>query len=204
KPIPPKVRTKAPEGAAAPPNLRSVATPIVAPPTEIRFVIPPPIVAAPVAGIGGDPSAGAADVPGPGTGSGGVGNGTGSGGQGNGGGGGGGSHARWVKGGIDPSDYPRRALEAHASGTVFLRFTVGTDGHVRGCAVTRSSGNAELDSTTCRLIERRFRYKPARDARGKAVAETIVGEHVWSFRDLEPLPPEEEPDGPDADPPRGA
>ena len=40
-----------------------------------------------------------------------------------------------------------------------------------GCEVVKSSGSAELDGTTCRLIERRFRYRPARDAQGRAIAE---------------------------------
>jgi protein TonB len=45
--------------------------------------------------------------------------------------------------------------------------------------VTRSSGSRELDSVTCRLIMQRFRYRPARDAEGRPIAETIAGEHVW-------------------------
>jgi protein TonB len=52
--------------------------------------------------------------------------------------------------------------------------------------VTRSSGSRALDSTTCRLIQSRFRYRPARDGAGKPIAETIRGEHSW---ELGPEPP---------------
>ena len=49
------------EGAASPPNLKAQATPVVAPPPVLRPP-PPPVAVAPVAGVGIDPSAGAAPV----------------------------------------------------------------------------------------------------------------------------------------------
>lgn len=183
-----RARPKDPEGAASPANLRATPTAIVAPKPEIRLP-PPPIVAAPAAGQGNAAAAGAADVLGPGTGSGGQGTGLGSGlrGTGTGGGNGGsGVRARWIRGRISEADYPRRALEAGIGGTVYLRFVVAPDGRVSDCAVTRSSGSPELDSTTCRLIMRRFRYRPARDAQGRAIADVVRGEHVW---EVGPEPP---------------
>ena len=68
EPVRPRSAREQKEGAAAPPNLKAVPTPVVAPPPEVRLAPPPPVIAAPVAGLGGDPSAGAAEVPGPGTG----------------------------------------------------------------------------------------------------------------------------------------
>lgn len=62
---------------------------------------------------------------------------------------------------------------------MFVRFTVGTDGRAGGCTVMRSSGNAELDATTCRLIERRFRFDPARDTQGRLVSDVKGWEQVW-------------------------
>jgi protein TonB len=184
-------KPKDPEGAAAPPNLKDTPTQIVAPPPEIRMPVPPPITAAPVAGLGNADSAGAAPIPGPGTGRGGQGTGLGSGTQGTGTGGGGGGagrgmRARWVSGSIGPSDYPDRAYRSRVGGTVHLRFVVAPTGRVSDCRVTRSSGSAELDSTTCRLIMRRFRYRPARDGLGRPIAETVVGQHDW---EVEPEPP---------------
>jgi protein TonB len=39
--------------------------------------------------------------------------------------------------------------------------TVGSDGRVTDCQVTSSSGSQELDQTTCTLITRRARFRPA-------------------------------------------
>jgi protein TonB len=171
------------EGAASPANLRDTPTQIVAPKPVIPLPVPPVIPVAPVAGQGNAEAAGAADVPGPGTGSGGVGTGLGSGmhGDGTGGGGGGGlaSKVRFISGRIGPDDYPPRVFDAGISGTVHLRFVVGTSGRVTDCAVTRSSGNAELDSTTCRLIKRRLRYRPATNAEGRPIPATVIGKHEW-------------------------
>ncbi|HYI40749.1 MAG TPA: energy transducer TonB [Allosphingosinicella sp.] len=184
-----KAKPKNAEGAASPANLRNTPTQIVAPPSEIRIPLPPIIPTAPVAGQGSAMAAGATNVPGPGTGSGGVGNGLGSGrfGDGTGGGGGGGgrgTRARWLSGRIGNSDY---TSDLTRDGVVYLRFTVAPSGRVSDCAVTRSSGNRALDALTCRLIVRRFRYRPARDSEGRPVASTITGEHLWY---AEPPPPD--------------
>jgi protein TonB len=196
-----KPRPSDPEGAASPANLRSTPTEIVAPKREIRLPVPPPLPAAPAAGTGSAAAAGAAPVPGPGTGAGGVGSGLGSGLNGNGtGGGGGGGLARpprLISGRIDNDDYPRRAYEAGVTGTVFVRFTVRADGRVSDCEIRRSSGSAELDRTTCRLIERRLRYRPARDSSGRPVAVTAQGQQAWEIAPEPPpvdVEPEEEED----------
>lgn len=198
-----KAKPKNAEGAASPANLRNTPTQIVAPPPEIRLPVPPPIPAAPVAGQGSAMAAGATNVPGPGTGSGGIGDGLGSGrfGNGTGGGGGGGgrgTRARWLSGGIDSSDYPDGDYRARRGGTVHLRFTVAPSGRVSDCAVTRSSGSRELDNVTCRLIIRRFRYRPARNAEGDPIPSSVVGEHVWEVAPEPPVrwiePDIEEPD----------
>ena len=187
-PPPPVERTAAPhtshrkrEGAASPPNLRAKATEIAAPVPAIRLDIPPPVIAAPTPFSGNDPTLGAAAVKGPGTGSGGQGQGTGSGGRGSGEGGGGddGTPPRWIKGHIHDSDYPRAAYEAGIGGSLYVRFTVGVDGRVGRCLVLESSGNADLDETTCRLIQQRMRYEPARDERGRPVPSQIEEGHEW-------------------------
>ena len=175
-PAPPRASHKK-AGKASPANLRAKPTEIVAP-KPVAPVPPPPVVAAPKAGPGTAPSAGAAPVPGPGTGAGGQGEGTGAGGDGD---GGGGTSLEWIKGEIKPSDYPHDALKAGASGTVYLSFVVGVEGRVTSCTVTRSSGNAELDSTTCRLIMERFRYRPTRDRHGRPVPDEVIGFHKWDL-----------------------
>jgi protein TonB len=180
---PPKADTAAEDGAASAPNLKARPTPVVAPPPLIRLKPPPVLRTAPKAAPlppGRDASAGNAAVVGPGTGAGGSGVGSGSGGSGTGaGGGGGGSRAERISGRLANEDYPRSALRAGAEGSVSVRYTVGTDGRVSGCTVTRSSGHSELDSTTCALIERRFRYRPARNSEGEPAPETVRKTFDW-------------------------
>jgi protein TonB len=188
-------RPKDPEGAASPANRKDTPTEVVAPVPEIVVPPPPSIAAAAVAGQGSAAAAGAAVVPGPGTGAGGIGTGLGSGLYGNGTGGGGGGRgvsARYLRGGINPRDYPRRAVERRAQGTTYLRFTILPNGRVRNCVVTRSSGHRDLDAATCPLLERSLRYRPARDASGRPVAETIRGQQDWQ---LGPEPPVREYEG---------
>lgn len=188
-----------PEGAASPPNLVSRATEIVAPEPIVALPVPPPIVSAPTAGHGLDPSSGNADVPGPGTGSGGVGQGTGSGARGGGAGGGGAGGAgdgrgmtppRRIRGRIRDSDYPPGLGEERIGGTVGVIYVVEPDGRATGCRITSSSGNGLLDETTCRLIEQRFRFDPSRDRAGRPVRSQIVENHEWVIEHLPPDPAE--------------
>lgn len=171
EPMPARVPSESEAGAAAPPALKAEPTPVVAPEPVVPFERVP-IAAAPVAGQGAAPTAGAASVPGPGTGAGGTGAGRGAGGTGAGPGSGGVvTRARLVRGRIRDSDYPHGAYRAGAQGQVFARLQIAADGSVTDCRVETSSGHPELDETTCRLIRRRFRFEPARDAQGNRVAD---------------------------------
>ena len=184
EPPPPPVAekpAKAPrrEGAAAPPNLTSRATDLVAP-RPVVPIVTPPLVTTLRAGPGSEPTSGNAPVLGPGTGSGGTGNGTGSGGAGNGeGGGGGGTAPRQIGGSISKRDYPRDLFAANIQGKVGVLYVVSPEGRVTDCEIEHSSGNAELDDATCDLIIQRFRFRPARDARGQPVESMIEENHTW-------------------------
>lgn len=74
-----------------------------------------------------------------------------------------------VRGLFSTDDYPSRALRNEEQGTVRARLTIDSRGRVSGCTITQSSGSAELDSTTCRLLERRARFDPATDSSGNKV-----------------------------------
>ncbi len=184
-------KPKDPEGAAAPPAKNNTPSEIVAP--KAKLPPPPPIQAAPVAGQGTAPKSGAATIDGPGTGRGGIGNGTGSGLSGNGSGGGGGgaaSEPEQVAGSIGNDDYPRAALVDRAQGIVEFSFTVLPDGRIANCRITRSSRNPALDTTTCRLALQRFRFRPARDSAGRAIASEVDGEQDWLMgREIETIEP---------------
>ena len=173
--------TQTEEGAAAPPSLKANPAPVVAPPTPLPA---PPVLATVPEKIpvpeGRDASAGVAAVDGTGSGTGGEGNGSGSGGSGTGSGGGGGREAERIGGRIDNKDYPRSALQARAQGNVAVRYTILPDGRVGGCTVVRSSGHPSLDEITCRLIEKRFRYRPALDASGRPRSATEYKSYDWS------------------------
>ncbi|RYD48600.1 MAG: TonB family protein, partial [Sphingomonadales bacterium] len=169
------------EGAAAPPNRESRATEVAAPPPVLP--VPPVMAAAPTPAQGSDTSSGAAPVAGPGTGAGGTGDGTGSGNAGNGPGGGGGTGFELLKGDLYDDDYPEWAQDAGISGTVYFLVTIGVNGRVSDCRITRSIGNARLDALTCQLVKRRFRFAPSRDARGKPYVDTMRGEQTWLNQD---------------------
>ena len=167
-----------PEGEAAPPALEARPSAILAPPPRVQ--VEQPVAAAPVAGPGAEATTGAAPVPGPGTGAGGGGAGTGSGGSGSGAGGGGAaSRPRLLSGRIVNADYPRAAYRARAEGTVTVSYWVGVDGRASRCRTVRSSGHAELDAATCRLVVERYRYEPARNAAGEAIPYLTGWQQRW-------------------------
>lgn len=88
-----------------------------------------------------------------------------------------GDAANWVS----SDDYPPAALRMGASGKVGVSLKVGPSGRVTNCAVTTSSGNADLDTTTCQLMMRRARYAPATDGKGTPVESTDDRVVVWSL-----------------------
>jgi protein TonB len=173
---PPVARARTTSGKAAPPAPHAASTDIVAPRNPAQT---PPVVVAPVAGLGLALAAGAAQS-GAGSGATGAGAGTGSG-DGGAGQGDGASDAELIKGRITDRDYPPDALAAGTEGLVGLRFTVAPDGRVSDCRVTRSIGDPALDALTCRLIVKRFRYRPALDGNGHPVAQVITGDHRWTI-----------------------
>lgn len=179
KPKPKPAESRKASGAASPKNIKSKATEIVAP--KLPPPIPPPVVAAPRPFMGNDASTGATQERGPGTGAGGFGNGTGSGGEGE--GEGDGTPPRWKSGKIRDSDFSaiardiRFAATGSASFQVSVVYTVQPNGRATDCTVTRASGNATFDQTTCRLIEERMRFKPMLDDTGRAVPSKMGEDH---------------------------
>lgn len=82
---------------------------------------------------------------------------------------------------ITTDDYPAAALRQGTTGTVVIAATIGTDGRVHGCEVTRSSGSALLDDTTCRLYARRAHFTPASDADGNPIAAQRTDRFRWQI-----------------------
>jgi protein TonB len=71
-------------------------------------------------------------------------------------------------------DYPASASAAGASGTAQAQLTVGADGRVTSCNLTRSTGNGALDSATCNILRRRAKFTPARDSNGNPTSDTVM------------------------------
>lgn len=172
-PEPDKAKPKQDEGAASAKNIKSKATPVVAPKPPIALPIPQPMPATTTPSIGSDSTQGAS-TPGTGTGAGGQGTGTGSGrsGSGSGGGGGGGigTRPRLASPSLGGRDYPgdlRRVWPRGARVAVAVR--VQLDGRGTDCKINLSSGVAAIDAETCRLVESRLRFRPATDESGRPV-----------------------------------
>lgn len=169
----PKPKEKA--GGAAPPNIRSEATPVQAPKPKVIVPPVPQIAASETPRQGVAPTQGASNLPGIGTGAGGVGTGTGGGAGGNGPGGGG-------DGGVaEPPhlatpvltgrDFPRELLDQWPHGaTVFMRLRVDERGYVSECTVDHGTGVTAIDSAVCNLAHDRLRFRPALNRSGQAVA----------------------------------
>jgi protein TonB len=177
-PPPPRQRQqtkpKEKEGGAAPKNIKSEATPVVAPKPKIETPPVQKIAATETPRQGAAPTQGASTVRGPGTGAGGAGTGTGSGSGGGGPGGGG-------EGAVEPPhlatpvlsgrDFPSDLINGWPSGaTVFLRLRVDARGYVSECLVDRGTGVPTIDSTICNLAYERLRFRPALNRSGQAVA----------------------------------
>lgn len=191
KPVPPpRPRPEEPEASTAkgepsPPNLRNRATPVVAPPPRLPpLVEPPPVIAAPVPDTGSASSTGASDRPGPGQGAGGSGSGSGGGGSGSAGTGGQSIERpatlpRQIRGRLRFSDLPPDLRRSRQGAELTLRYHIGTDGRVSDCRILVSSGRPELDIHTCQYITERFRFRPALDARKRAVPFVMTEIHGW-------------------------
>lgn len=70
------------------------------------------------------------------------------------------------------ANYPRRAEREGIEGNVGVSVTIGTDGRVAGCRVTRSSGSSDLDSAACDGMTRYARFNPALDAAGNPIQDS--------------------------------
>jgi protein TonB len=170
-----QAKPKEKEGGSAPKNIRSEATPVVAP--KPRIVTPPvqQIAAAETPRQGTQTTQGASDVRGPGTGAGGTGTGTGSGsgGSGTGGGGDGGvaEPPHLATPVLRGRDIPRETLDQWPRGaTVFMRLRVDARGYVSECTIDRGTGVAAVDNVLCNLAHERLRFRPAVNRSGQAVA----------------------------------
>lgn len=166
-------------GAEGAPGREAVAKPVTAPPPRVPVRQDGPL---PRVASTGDASLAGAAAAGSGTGAAGSGTGTGSGNGGEGRGGGAVTRPVHISGAIDNArDFPvpEGGRAARRGTQVIVRVTIGTDGRARDCAVVRSSPDPEADRITCRLVESRLGFRPARDASGNPVAAPFYWRQQW-------------------------
>lgn len=78
-------------------------------------------------------------------------------------------------------NYPADSLRRGEQGKVGFQLSFGPDGTLTGCAITQSSGFANLDSGTCDMLAKSAKIEPARDAEGRRVPSVRVGYIDWKL-----------------------
>lgn len=172
-PPPPSASERAREEAGAPVK-QAQPTEVVAPPPKIVVPAKPPIVAAPVAGTGSASRAGAAAA-GSGTGAGGFGNGLGGGGAGS----GDGRVPAQLLNKIPDREYRRISAGRMPRGSASIALRVNPDGRAATCRIVRSSGDPGVDAILCEAAMLHLRFRPARDADGRALTQDLTYTPSW-------------------------
>jgi periplasmic protein TonB len=62
---------------------------------------------------------------------------------------------------VTAEDYPPVSQRLQEQGVVSIRYVVSATGAVSDCAVTTSSGKPRLDDAACKMVMRRWKFKPA-------------------------------------------
>ena len=83
--------------------------------------------------------------------------------------------SRWVT----TDDYPSAEIRKGSEGTARFRLQIAANGKVESCTITRSSGSARLDEATCRNVERRAKFDPARNGENQPVAGRYESSVKW-------------------------
>lgn len=176
---PPENRSEPDEGAQGAPGREAVAKPVTAQPPRVRLKQDTPL---PRAASTGTATRSGGSAAGEGTGAAGSGLGTGSGNAGSGRGGMAISKPVHISGQIDNArDFPVPAggRAARRGTEVIVRVIVTADGRARDCTIYRSSPDPEADRITCRLVESRLGFRPARDADGNPVSAPFYWRQQW-------------------------
>lgn len=158
-PPPPEQPDTAPPPIVAPPPPINIAPapptvqtqPTIPPPAPIQRVVPPPAPPAPVAPPPPRVQPKAAEPRG--------------------------NPASWA----NSNDYPSRALREEREGVTRFSVSIGPDGRVTSCQITGSSGHSDLDDTTCKLIQRRARFRPATDGNGDPTSGSWASAVRWEI-----------------------
>ena len=90
---------------------------------------------------------------------------------------------------VSDNDYPVTALRRHETGRSGFVLAIDSTGTPTSCQITQTSDYAVLDQTTCSVMMRRARFRPALDVDGKPTAGSWRSSVNWAIpQDFEPLP----------------
>lgn len=90
----------------------------------------------------------------------------------------------WIK----PEDLRCSWHGCKDEGTVRFELKVSALGRVDGCKIVESRGHRILDQQTCRLLERRARFTPAKGPNGNPVESTYMSAVNWVIDHSPPAP----------------
>lgn len=86
-----------------------------------------------------------------------------------------------ISGWATTNDYPSISLKREEQGVSRFRVVVGTNGKVKSCEITGSSGSPQLDNATCRLVTRRAKFEPATNDAGERIVGTYSNAVRWQL-----------------------
>jgi TonB family protein len=82
---------------------------------------------------------------------------------------------------LTEGDYPEEAIQRSEEGTAFLLLLVDPVGQVDTCTIIESTGFSDLDRHTCRIIQARAKYVPAKDDTGRPVFGLFRVPVTWAL-----------------------
>lgn len=82
---------------------------------------------------------------------------------------------------VTADDYPAISIRLQEQGTVAITFVISPEGTSTNCEVVTPSGKPRLDEAACRMVVRRWKYKPATQG-GKPVAVGQSANIVFQLR----------------------
>lgn len=89
---------------------------------------------------------------------------------------------------INPDDYPPVALRHEMTGISAFRLFVDATGKPTYCQITTGSGFEVLDNAACDRLMEHGKFLPARDSKGKVVADVWTSRVVWRLPYADPQP----------------
>jgi protein TonB len=82
---------------------------------------------------------------------------------------------------VTADDYPPVSIRLQEQGIVKIKYIVKEDGSASDCSVSSTSGKPRLDDAACKMVTKRWRFKPAtRD--GKPVAYNMLADVIFQLK----------------------